>query len=422
MKYDRQSRRPAGSAVRAVGRQMIATLTAIIAVSAAAGASQSREPAVLTKDEMLHGLRAARSGIEDLTVSFSFNFVNPPAGNLHARSHKTISVKGEKTCLDHVYGAARQYDDRSFQTQAAYNGKRSTFHSVDQRKAYVGIKRMHETDTQGSGFFDIMLLNPPRPEVAAAGNADQNLESLLSAEHSRLRRDMETVDGRACHVVDMIDPRSGQRSMTVWIDCERGFLPLRQLYYGGPERADILMELSIEKAVEVREGLWMAVCGRKKTHPLPGVPQLDRPFEMVLEVDGWREGKPALAVNSGLSDEYFDLWKRLPLGTTLMDLDTELYWTVGGEDFEGFAQSFESVLADQNLPVPERAGATHRADANDPANLAEVDSHVIAEGASARPANARPPSGRSLTGLMATLVGLLVIASVGVVAILTRRR
>jgi hypothetical protein len=318
-------------------------------------ASAGREH--LTREDLCQGVEAVHSAIEDLTVSFRFDFVNAPANNLHARSHKTIAVKGDKTYLAHEYGATSpDGEERRYQTEAAYNGKRSTYHLAGDKRAYCVVQRMKETQTQGSGFFDLMLLNAPRPDLAATGNADQNLVSLLRCENSRLREFLEDVNGQPCHVVDLVDPRSQNVAMTVWIDTERGFLPLQQAYYGGPDHQTPLMEFAIEEAIETLPGLWFPVLGRKKIHPLAGMPLYQETFEQVLEVDGWREGKPALAVNTALPDEFFDLWKRLPLGTTLVDLDINVYWTVGGKDFAAFADSLEPVVARYDLPVPERAG------------------------------------------------------------------
>jgi hypothetical protein len=45
--------------------------------------------------------------------------------------------------------------------------------------------------------------------------------------------------------------------------------------------------------------------------PSPGI------SEYILEVDGWKEGHPSIAVNAGIKDDYFDLWKHLPVGTRL---------------------------------------------------------------------------------------------------------
>ncbi|MDD5171326.1 MAG: hypothetical protein PHN75_21100 [Syntrophales bacterium] len=283
----------------------------------------------LTKGDILAAVESTRSQIQDLTVTFSFNaLMGSDENDACWRSHQTITVQGDKTYVDHEYGPLPKLNPGVFHRRAAFNGERSTFYQVNDAMAGVQTSRELETKTKGYGFFDMMLLDPPKSESDGVG--DQSLLSVLGSENSRLRQDLENVNGCLCYVVDLFNPfnvGSPKPHLTVWLDPERGFLPVRQTYY--LRSGAIIMEFAVEQAIEVGPGLWFAVRGSKKVYnnEETGV----RKSEHIMEVDGWKEGRPAIAINKGIAADFFDLWKRLPVGTYLYDSDVGEAWTVEPE-------------------------------------------------------------------------------------------
>ena len=270
--------------------------------------SPASMPAILSKNDLLLAAEKARARIADLTVSFTFNATKEDISTLAYRSHAKIVIKGPKSYIDHEFGGDPRRDPRMWKRIVAYNGQRSTIYESSRGVATVMAGQQAETRTQGRGFFDMMLLNAPMP--FGQGYADQNLISLLRAEACQCRPHLEVVDGRRCYVLDV--QRLGGLAMTVWLDAERGFLPVRQVYYDGRTPPQVQMEFTVEQAVQVQDGLWFAVRGRKKVAG----------SEYVMTVDGMGEGKPALSLNAGVEDGFFDLWQNLPAGTPLFDTTT----------------------------------------------------------------------------------------------------
>jgi beta-lactamase regulating signal transducer with metallopeptidase domain/peroxiredoxin len=282
----------------------------------------SVKPVPLTKKEILQSVEALRSKIEDLSVSLTFDAVQgeDTPDFVAARMHQTVVTKGDKTYIDYQFGAAPKYQQRLFRREVAFNGERSTVHEVTRGVASVRTTRERETNTQGRGFFDLMLLNPPR--VNGSGSDDQSLLSLLRSDLSLLREETEFVNGHRCYVLDVTHPSLGKTWMTVWLDADRGLLPIKQVHYFGKGLDLIILEFVIEDAVELDEGLWFAVRGYKRVGPVRADsrnPNWSLVHEM--KVDGVDEGKPKISVNTRIEDEFFDLWKRVPTGTRVVDFD-----------------------------------------------------------------------------------------------------
>jgi len=85
------------------------------------------------------------------------------------------------------------------------------------------------TDVDGlteSGLWGAMLLSDPQPD--GLGVDDGSLESLLA--HGTVRDQLELVGDTPCHVVDAF--YEGERYATVWLDVERGLLPMKRVGYG----------------------------------------------------------------------------------------------------------------------------------------------------------------------------------------------
>jgi len=311
--------------------------------SPATAVDPDAEDAYLTKKDLLAGVEALRSEISDLTVSYSFNAIKPIDNPNYwgVLTHQVAVVKGDKTYQDYQYGPAAQFGIK-FRKQTTYNGTRSASYTFNTTgMAGIRTKRDDETRTQGWAFFDFMLLNDLH---------SQNLASILRSGSSSLRAKLENIDGRRCHVVDVVSPG---RRMTIWIDADRGFLPIRHTYLS--DRMGAVMQFDIQDAVEVAKGHWMVVRGTKKSRSVePKDPNLWE-YESILEVDGLAAGTPEIRINSGVADEFFDLWNRLPPGTLVSDMDAQKTWRVGGTDLNQLKSAAEPATQNAEVQVPERS-------------------------------------------------------------------
>ena len=77
-----------------------------------------------------------------------------------------------------------------------------------------------------SGLWGVMMLGEPQPD--GMGLDDGSLESLLA--HGAVRDQLELVADTPCHVVDAF--YEDVRYATVWLDVERGLLPMKRVGYG----------------------------------------------------------------------------------------------------------------------------------------------------------------------------------------------
>jgi hypothetical protein len=181
--------------------------------------------------------------------------------------------------------------------------------------------RYTEAQTGNDLFFELNLLSAP--------GENSSLLDRLRSPTSTLRDKTEKIDGHDCQVLDVAVPKWGYLQETIWLDASRGYLPIRRLYYTGGKAQKTAMEYTIEKAIEVREGLWVGVRGHKRVFPVFGNdPQIGKGFLSVMNVDP-ASGGYAIAVNRGVKDDFFDLAAHLPPGTMVLDTATKASWITG---------------------------------------------------------------------------------------------
>ncbi len=77
-----------------------------------------------------------------------------------------------------------------------------------------------------SGLWGVMMLGEPQPD--GMGIDDASMESLLA--RGTVRDQLELVGDTPCHVVDAL--YEDTRYATVWLDVERGLLPMKHVCYG----------------------------------------------------------------------------------------------------------------------------------------------------------------------------------------------
>jgi hypothetical protein len=377
-------------------------------------AEQAAGPATLGLADLRELAAATRSRIEDLSVSYSFNAVKGPMDPDYRghRYHAEVVVKGAKLYLSTASGAHEKYGQPLLRRQAAYNGKRSIHYVQPARSAGITGGRSREATTKGEAFFDLMLLNPPDKD--GHGVADQNLLSLLGSDRARLRERLEPVDGRLCHVVDLVRPRDPRIRLTVWLDAQRGCLPLRQRYFGGQDLQTVTIEFEVLEAIELRDGLWFPIEATKKVRWPHNPPDAPWVAEHILSVDSKPDGTRAIAANSGVPDEFFDLWKRLPPGTYVADMDVGASWTVGGSDLEALAGELTELVDGVALPVPERSADQQPAQPLQP--LAASPSKRQTQQGSAE------PGGISLAWPIGISLAVVAVGAVAAAAMSLRKR
>lgn len=101
-----------------------------------------------------------------------------------------------------------------------------------------------------SGLWGVMLPGEPQPD--GLGIDDGSLESLLA--HGAVRDQLELVGDTPCHVVDAF--YEGVRYATIWLDVERGLLPLKRVGYGSNGEASSMV--TVESVVFLEdEQVWL---------------------------------------------------------------------------------------------------------------------------------------------------------------------
>ena len=384
---------------------------AVVAASAlpaqAQGSATTTSPrAFLTREDIAAAVEANWSRIEDLTASFSWRTVGEAPPNVVSTDNMKIVVKGGKTYFYEVYASAEQRaSGKVFQREVAFNGKITTVHEPQRAKAMILPSQENETL---AGLFPLTstMMYSGLERQSPLGVDLANLTSCLKSQLASVREYQEEVDGHWCHVADLSSPGNGGKIATLWIDPQRGYLPVRNEIYGGSEDPYVLSRSIIEEAIEVAPNLWVPTRSTCKTG---GKSTGKWMCQYKLEVNLLDNGKPDVAINSGVRDEFFDLWRRLPPGTEVYDKLADRGYTMGGEEYRDIAKALESVPEFASLPVPERAGG----------QTDEVTAHERQEnpGMRATPLDAR---GGMSPWILPSLIGLAVLVGVGTVLVVRR--
>ncbi len=329
---------------------------AIAATTAPSAGEQSDHTSSLspqfTRQDILAYVEAGRSKISDLTVSFSFNATHSGPDDAAIRDHTKIILKGSMIYSDEVYGGDASKSPRLYDRELAFNGHIGTIHQKSEGIASFGPEKPIDCRVRGTGFFDLGWLNPPIE--GGTGWNDQSLISLVKSSTSKMRPQLEIVAGHPCYVFDAFGPESDATDpmITAWLDPQQGFLPIKVVYF---LRSTPLMESDIYTSKEVLPGLWMPLRGRKYVYFRKDSPYIRENQEHIMIVDSADSETPAIAVNTGVKDDFFDLWKHLPPGTLLIDKQTRKMITVGGKDWRATADEAVASAAGQDLSVTDAA-------------------------------------------------------------------
>ncbi len=308
-----------------------------------------------TKAELIAEIEARRVAIQDLDVDFVFYATGVIPSHAVRHDARRVVLKGDdRILIERVY----RIGDTSYETTASLTGSRGWGHQAVNRLAYTRAGAdIPLVTTEGSGFFDLMMWFPC--EVARTGDRNPNdLLSVLESEASLVAPQTELIDGHMCHVVEVVGAFDAIVAR-VWIDPERGFLPVRQVYYDPAALPPaIVLSLAINDAIEVVEDVWLAVSGQRETLPSSDFEELANGLNYTMSVQADASGL-RLKVNEGVGDTVFDLSTKLPPRTLVSDLDTGHIAMASARDYSATADSALASLSEFTRAEPELDDLLH---------------------------------------------------------------
>ena len=98
---------------------------------------------------------------------------------------------------------------------------------------------------------------------------------------------------------------------------------MRQRFFMGVnQQQQLVMEFEIDRAIQIQD-MWFATSGRRVSYPWKAkYPNEYVPTKVSVAkifVDQWQPGNVPIRVNQQLPEDQFDLRKRLPLGTLVLE-------------------------------------------------------------------------------------------------------
>lgn len=295
-----------------------------------------------TKEELIIEIEARRIAIQDLDVQFVFFAVGQIPGNAVQRDARRVVLEANNKML---IQRAYRIGDTILETTASLTGTRGWGYQAVNKRAYTRVGAdIPLVETEGSGFFDLMMWYPCA--IARTGELHPNdLLSVLDSQDSQLLPQPEIINGHACHVVEVLDAANVVVAR-VWIDPEVGYLPVMQEYYSlCPAPETILVAFEIDNAVEVIDDVWLPVSGERATGVIADVEELSNGLYYRMAVQSDQSGL-RLKVNQGVDDSVFDLSTQLPSGTMVADLDNGEVWMASARDYSAAADSSLASVTD----------------------------------------------------------------------------
>lgn len=285
----------------------------------------SDPPAVLTKSQMLDEVVATRARCVDLEVAYNQYLLTDSAVSTVNFSRHRVILSDPDRLIDWEYTLSGQAPTVPHRRITYSSGDRLLYYTGSTRTAAIGssFPETFENSLQGTAFFDFNLMNPPRAD--GIGVNDQSLVSLLKYSGSRVRSELEELNGVFCHVVDVpFDPDSpdGPVVMTAWLDHDRGCVPLRQVFYTNRMDGSSLMEFVADEVCAPAEGFWVVASGTKTVYA-SGVSK-EHVSELVYTYEIARDADQMLSfsVSDGRVPHDFSIATILPMGTYLNDMDS----------------------------------------------------------------------------------------------------
>jgi hypothetical protein len=322
------------------------------------GVSEDDQPratdqaARLTKDELLVAVRGLRSQIEDFSVQYTDKSLLGSPGEIKDLDHRLIT-KGNVlfyTETSYVVGTAK--NPKPIRSVVSFNGQQVTRFLMNRSVAQIDESRDANNTLKDLFILEGNLIAPPSPK--GSGYDDLNLESALASPSATVHSKMESIGTFECYVVDVASKRSDQLEMRTFLAENYGFVPVRTIYFSHNVDHTKMIEVNALQITSVQGKFWFATHLMRHYFPSNnGLPE--GRVEVSTKI---KDGKCAIGVNTGVSDEFFDAWKRLPPGTVLNDSSKGTMTTVQGTDLKKVGENIKASTDSLPLSIPERVGAT----------------------------------------------------------------
>ena len=315
----------------------------------------------LSASEVLAKLLENENGIKDVQASFSGviierNFLNYQYEWGYAGGKEFL--RGAE-----YYTATEEPTDntvhRTTNIATTFDGERMYFWRHDLDHIAAGLpSRGAVRSLDGSAFKDVVTPNVLMGFFAHEKGRLSCGEAISQAKSYSLNREMQTIDGHACYVVEALgveyDPEVPTMGwdVKVWIDPQRGFRPLKIEKYHAIEGQNrwVALNQRVDNIV-LREidGTWFPVEGIsrffrvKNLDPPPGMslnefdalsPEertrigvfeiVSSPLARIIQVD-----PASVKINSGIPQESFVV--KFPVGCRVYDEFAQTGYVVGGK-------------------------------------------------------------------------------------------
>jgi hypothetical protein len=302
-----------------------------IAVGLGVASHSSSDEAI---EEIIAAVSAARESIHEFDAKYTFRRIKGGGNAVDRETHHFRYLNG-MVHLNRAYsfpdGDAVWEWDFGFDGDVLWSKPKArssmsigTHASADQ----IGL------DTETGAFTNLMLWFPCH-EARYGELHLRDLLSMLASDDAVVRPEKEWVGDAHCVVVEFGDAYG--KDFTVWLDPERGYLPVLQRSFGA-----IDYELRIDEAAEVAPGVWMPMVGTRLVGAHPDVPELPVPSEFRMEVE-------FVSVNAGvLQPSDFEYMNWVVPGTTVIDHDTGETWIASARDY---SEATDVVLARATVPI-----------------------------------------------------------------------
>lgn len=316
---------------------ILAGIAGIACIAPGSGVTGQVVPAegAITKDDLIAEIQRRRAAIENLDVEFAFYAVGERPAHAIQVDTRRVVLRGDKLRIDRTYRFDGVDDGASYSTSGSFDGARGWGYQSVNKLAYTQRDgQIPLIDTEGSGFFDLILWYPC--SVARGEGLHVNdLLSVLDSPDSVVSDEFDVIDGFPCYVVD-VRP-ADQLMARIWIDPSLGYLPVRQVYYSG-SFVQPVVEFRILETVQVADDVWLPLRGERVTAPRIDREELSRGLRYEMKVKEAALG-PLLKVNEGVDNGIFDLSRTLHPATTVIDLDTDKVWITSARDYSASADA-----------------------------------------------------------------------------------
>ena len=273
---------------------------------------------VPTKEKLVADIQAARASIKDLSVSSIARVTEGAIPEAYPNFRVTVVLKGPKVYLDEQLS---RDDGQQLARTNCYDGTRTTI-IAPERSGAIQAGLAGDQWLMSRHFF---ILNMYDPITNHSGDLLKFVQSPLMQIHAQI----ELLDKHPCVVVDHVMPGTKEVTETVWLDADRGYLPIQHIIHNGKNPR---IQYQLGEATKVTDSMWFATDGLMQVFPRDKDDKdIPKTMKTIMRVESTTEGW-ALKVNQGIADAFFALPARVPVGTKLWDMQSGKTWIVGFND------------------------------------------------------------------------------------------